>query len=111
MCSFGRLTPPVPMPVVLLVGSHPDMTRYVATRLQAEGWDVHAAVGPKEGILALEQLPEVDAMVVGGPAAYAARSKLTSRLRAKHPYAPVVYPTSADAIGAQLLEAFGGEAH
>lgn len=99
------------MPVVLLVGSHPDMTRHVAANLRLEGWEVHAAVGPQEGIKALETLPEIDAMVIGGPAAYAARTKLTSRLRAKHPYAPVVVPTSANGIGAQLVEAFGGDAH
>lgn len=95
---------------VLLVGSHPEITRYVADRLRAEGWEVEDVVGPEAGLRAIDQLPEVDALIVGGPDAWQARGQLTARLRARHPYAPVVYPTSPDGIGDQLRQAFGGDA-
>lgn len=96
---------------VLLVGSHPDLTRYVAAMLRSEGWEVEAAVGPQAGLQALERLPEVDALVIGGPAAYEARGALVSRLRERHPFAAVVFPTSPDGIGAQILASLGGEAN
>lgn len=95
------------MAKVLLVGSREDMTRYVAGRLIAEGWDVVPAVGPEEGLRQLAMLDEVDAMVIGGPAAWAARERLAEELRARHPYAPVVFPTSAEGLGDQLRAAFG----
>ena len=98
------------MAKVLLVGSRADLTRYVAARLSAEGWDVVAAVGPEEGLRQLRTLDDVDALVVGGPAAWAAREQLAAQLRVRHPYAPVVFPTSPDGLGAQLRLAFGGEA-
>ena len=99
------------MAKVLLVGSRADMTRYVAARLEAEGWEVVPAVGPAEGLRQLALLDEVDAMVVGGPAAWAARRQLTATLHARHPYAPVVFPNSPDGLGAQLRRAFGIEAN
>lgn len=98
------------MATILLVGSRPDMTQHVAARLRSEGWEVVPAVGPDEGIRALERLPEVDAMIVGGPAAWAARGRLAARLHQRNPFAPVVFPASIDGLGKQLLEAFGGEA-
>lgn len=100
-----------PMATVLVVGSNPDVTRFVSASLEAEGWSVVAAVGPREGLQWLARLPEVDAMVVGGPEAMAARGRLTSKLHQRHPYARVVIPSSPDQVGADLLEAFGGEAH
>lgn len=96
---------------ILLVGSRADMTHHVAARLRAEGWDVVPAVGPEEGLGALERLTEIDALIVGGPAAYAERDRLSARLRARHPFAPVVYPRSIEGLGQQLIDAFGGEAH
>ena len=95
---------------VLLVGSHPDMTRYVAAVLRSGGWEVDAAVGPEAGMAALERLPTVDALVIGGPAAFGARTALIARLREKHPYAAVVFPTSPDGIGDQIMESLGGDA-
>ena len=58
---------------ILLVGSRADATRYVAARLRSEGWEVVQAVGPEEGLGAIEREPEVDALIVGGPVAWAAR--------------------------------------
>jgi hypothetical protein len=78
--------------------------------LRAEGWEVVPAVGPDEGLRALERLPEVDGMIVGGPAAFGAREKLAARLHARNPYAPVLIPRAGGSIGSQLLAAFGGEA-
>ncbi len=95
---------------VLLVGSHPEMTRFVATMLRSEGWEVQAAVGPEEGLAALDRLREVDALVIGGPAAFSARASLIRRLKERHPFATVVFPTSPDGIGDQIMAALGGEA-
>ena len=99
------------MAKILLVGSRADMTRFVAARLVEEGWEVVPAVGPEEGLRALDRLDDVDAMVVGGPAAFAALDELATRLRERHPYAPIVLPTSPDGLGLQLMEALGGEAN
>lgn len=99
------------MATVLVVGSDPDITQHVTESLRAQGWSAVSAVGPREGLSQLARLPEVDAMVVGGPEALAARSRLTAKLHARNPYARVVVPTSPDRVGAQLLEAFGGDAH
>jgi CheY-like chemotaxis protein len=98
------------MATVLVVGSNPDITRFVTESLRAEGWSAVGAVGPREGLSQLSRLPEIDAMVVGGPEAMAARGRLTARLLQRHPYARVVVPTSPDQVGQDLLEAFGGEA-
>lgn len=98
------------MACVLLVGSHPDMTRYVAAMLRSEGWDVASAVGPQAGLRALEDLVEVDAMVIGGPQAFDARGALISRLRERHPFAAVVFPTTAHGISAQIIASLGGDA-
>lgn len=99
------------MATVLLVGSRDDMTKQVAASLRAQGWDVVPVVGPEDGLRAIDRTPQVDALVVGGPAAFAARGRLEARLHERHPYAPVVFPTSVDGIGKDLERAFGGEAH
>jgi len=99
------------MATVLIVGSHPDVTRFVTDTLRAQGWTAVGAVGPEAGFAALKKLPEIDAMVVGGREALAARSRLAARLHEKHPFAQVVVPTSPELVGQDLLRAFGGDAH
>jgi DNA-binding NtrC family response regulator len=99
------------MATVLIVGSHPDTTLYVAESLRALGWTAVPALGPDAGLRALAELAEVDALVIGGAEALAARTRLVTRLHERHPYAPVVVPTSPDAVGDQLQQAFGGAAH
>jgi hypothetical protein len=99
------------MATILLVGSHPEMTAHVATLLRSQGWDVVSAVGAEAGLKTLDGMTEVDALIVGGPAAYSARDRLSARVRARNPYAPVVVPRSIEGLGQQLFDAFGGEAH
>jgi NAD(P)-dependent dehydrogenase (short-subunit alcohol dehydrogenase family) len=99
------------MATVLVVGSHPGVTRYVAQSLRALGWTAVSALGAEAGLRALAEMQEVDAMVVGGPEALAARDKLEERLRAREPYAPVIVPSSPDEVGRELEEAFGTEVH
>ena len=99
------------MATVLLIGSRADMTQHVAAALRSEGWDVVPVVGPEDGLKAIDRTPQVDALVVGGPTAFAARARLEARLHERHPYATVVFPSSVDGIGKDLERAFGGEAH
>jgi len=96
------------MAKVVLVGSHPVMTQFAALRLSNEGWEVFSAVGPTAGLRLLDEVDDVDAMVLGGPAAWEGRHLLAARLGERSPFAPVVVATSPDAIGAQLLAAMGG---
>lgn len=99
------------MATVLVVGNHPEVTRYVTERLNALGWTAISALGPGAGLRALSELQEVDAMVVGGGAVMAARRRLEARLHERHPYAQVIIPTSPDGVAADLERAFGGDAH
>ena len=99
------------MAKILLVGSRADITHFVTVQLLQEGWEVFPAVGPEEGLRQLEGLDDVDAMIIGGPAAWASREELSAALKRRHPYALVVYPTSPDTIGSQLHAAFGDTAN
>lgn len=99
------------MATVLLVGSHAEVTKYVAFQLKDEGWDVVPAVGPEAGLAAIDDLDEVDAVIVGGPAAYAARGAIIEKVRAKNPFARVLFPDSPHTIPEQLMACFGGPEH
>jgi DNA-binding NtrC family response regulator len=95
------------MAKVLLVGSHPGVTRFAALRLETEGWDVVAAVGAAAGLAAIDETADIDAMVLGGPLAWEGRHELAARLNERSPYAPIVVATSPDGIGEQIRAAFG----
>ncbi|MES2640888.1 MAG: hypothetical protein V4850_15470 [Myxococcota bacterium] len=98
------------MATILVVGSHPVVTRHVTEALRAEGWQAIAAVGPQAGMRAIAQ-HDVDAMVVGGPTALAERNRLESRLRERNRWAPVVIPDGLEDVVEAVQRAFGGDAH
>jgi hypothetical protein len=54
---------------------------------------------------------EVDAMVVGGPAAVAERDRLESRLRERNRWAHVIVPDGLDDLVEEVGRAFGGDVH
>ena len=99
------------MATILVVGSHPVVTRHVTEALRAVGWQAIAAVGPQAGMRAIAQ-HHVDAMVVGGPTALAERNRLESRLRERNRWAPVVVPegrTAAEVLASHLHHRNAGE--
>lgn len=98
------------MATILVVGSHPVVTRHVTQALEAEGWQAIGAVGPQAGMRAIAQ-HDVDAMVVGGPTALAERNRLESRLRERNRWAPVVVPEGLEDVVGAVERAFGGDAH
>jgi DNA-binding NtrC family response regulator len=98
------------MATILVVGSHPVVTRHVTEALRAEGWQAIPAVGAQAGLRAIAQ-HDVDAMVVGGPTALAERNRLESRLRERNRWAPVVVPDGVEDAVAAVERAFAGEAH
>lgn len=98
------------MATILIVGSHPALTRYATESLRAGGYEAIGVVGPDAGLRALAR-HEVDLMIVGGPAALAERHRLESRLREKNRWAHVVIPDGLDDLVEMVEKAFGGEAH
>lgn len=99
------------MAKVLLIGSHPELTRYAVRRLRGEGWQVRGVVGPDAGIAAIEGISDVDAVVLGGPAVLEELPALRQSLNEKHPYAKIVIAFRPDRISADIVTAMGGEAH
>ncbi len=98
------------MATILVVGSHPVVTRHATEALRAEGWLAISAVGPRAGLRAIAE-HEVDAMVVKGATALAERDRLASRLHERNQWAPVVFPEGLDDVVAAVERAFGGDAH
>jgi hypothetical protein len=98
------------MATILIVGSHPALTRYATESLRSGGYDAIGVVGPEAGLKALGR-HEVDLLIVGGPAALAERSRLETRLRERNRWAPVVVPNTLDDLVEVVQRAFGGDAH
>lgn len=98
------------MAKVLLIGSHPERTRYAVKRLRGEGWQVRGVVGPDAGIAAIEGITEVDAVVLGGPAVLEELPALRQTLNQRHPHAKLVIAYRPDRISDDIVTAMGGEA-
>ncbi len=98
------------MATILVVGSHPALTRYATETLRAGGYEAIGVVGPDAGVRAIAR-HEVDLLVVGGPAAVAGRTRLESRLRERNRWAPILVPDGLEDLVEAVEKAFGGEAH
>jgi hypothetical protein len=98
------------MAKVLLIGSHPERTRYAVRRLRGEGWQVRGVVGPDAGMAAIEGITEVDAVVLGGPSVLEELPALRQTLNQRHPHAKLVIAYRPDRISDDIVTAMGGEA-
>lgn len=98
------------MATILVVGSHPALTRYATESLKAGGYEAIGVVGPDAGMRAIAR-HEVDLMVVGGQAALAEKPRLESRLRERNRWAHVVVPDGLEDLVDVVEKAFGGDAH
>lgn len=97
------------MATVLVYGSHPEVTAYVAHSLRRAGYSVLASLRREETLRILEEQP-VDALVIGGPSAHVHRAEVVAALRAHHPWAPVVLPRDPDDALEQVQRHFTSDA-
>lgn len=82
---------------ILVFGSHPDITEYVARSLKRAGYRVLPSLTREDTLRHITQ-DSVDAMVLGGPTAHEAADEVIAALKGRWPWAPVLYPTSPDEV-------------
>jgi DNA-binding NtrC family response regulator len=93
------------MATILVFGSHPEVLAFVVEVLRRAGYGVRPSL-TREDTLAILARESIDALVLGGPTAHAAADEVIAALKARHPYAAVLYPSSPEDVLVQVNRCF-----